>query len=270
MTFQRTEDVLAWYESEERVLSSHFLQTIPWSDIKKYPLDPKFLPVLRYMRDVEKFTEIYVHELRKTPTAQDPVIARFLERWSKEEDLHGELLNRFLVEAGMPQDDAWFVKAKANIPLSYRITSPITTFFTNFFGHDFTAVHMTWGAIQELSTLSGYERLWTLAKHPVLEHILRGIVREEARHALFYWSVADIKLKEKPFRQKLARVLVDKFWTPVGQGAKRKKDTNYVISTLFQGPKGIELMDRRVNQRIEQLPGFMGDKVLTNRIAQIA
>jgi hypothetical protein len=38
---------------------------------------------------------------------------------------------------------------------------------------------MTFGAIHEMSTTQGYRRLIELADHPVLNHILRGIIREE-------------------------------------------------------------------------------------------
>ena len=37
---------------------------------------------------------------------------------------------------------------------------------------DFVAVHMTWGAINELSTLTGYYQLIRRSSHPVLHQML--------------------------------------------------------------------------------------------------
>lgn len=267
MLFEREAEALRWYESEERVLNKGFLDAIPWQDVKRHELKPEFFPVLVYMRDIEKFTSIYFDELSRTPTVKDPAIRDFMERWRTEEDLHGDLLNRFLEEAGYPTTGKWEEEARAKIPKGYRLRSFIKPRITNLFGKHFTAVHMTWGTIQELSTLNGYNRLWQMAKHPVLEHLLRAIVREEARHSFFYWSIARIKLLQSPFRQKLTRFIVDRFWSPVGQGTKLKKDANLVIKTLFAGAEGVKLMDQRVNQQMERLPGLAGLKTVTERIA---
>jgi hypothetical protein len=42
------------------------------------------------------------------------------------------------------------------------------TILTNLVGRKFTATHMTFGAIHEMSTAQGYRRLINLAGHPVL------------------------------------------------------------------------------------------------------
>ena len=270
MLFEREAEALRWYESEERVLNKGFLDTIPWHEMKQHELKPEFLPVLVYMRDIENFTSIYFDQLSRPPTVKDPAIRDFMERWRSEEGLHGDLLNRFLEEAGYPTSGKWEAEARAKIPASYKWRSRLNTRVTNLFGKHFTAVHMTWGAINELSTLNGYNRLWQLAKHPVLEHILRGIVREEARHSFFYWSIARIKLIASPFRQKLTRFIIDRFWSPVGEGTKPKSDSNLVIKTLFAGAEGIRLMDQRVNQQIERLPGLAGLKTVTQRISSVS
>ncbi len=268
--FQDEIDVLKWYQSKPRVLSKDFLNKIPWKDTMKYKLDPKFIPVLVYMRDVEKFTAVYYEELRRTPTAKDPLIRQFMDQWEDEEALHGDLLDRFLNEADFQTSKNWEQEALAKIPKSYTIQSRISTLVTNFFGESFSAVHMTWGAINEYSTMYGYQKLWELAKHPVLEHLLRGIVQEEGRHSLFYWHMANIRLKKSNFRQKLARAVVDNFWAPVGSGAKTESDANQVIKTLFAGNAGVDYMNRLVNSKISELPGFNGFTKVTNRIAETA
>lgn len=268
MLFEHDEDVLAWYEKQERVLTPNFLRTIPWGDVSKHKIATAIIPVLLYMRDIEKYTAVYYDELLHTPTGKDPIIRRFIDRWSVEESLHGDLLNRFLNEAGHETGKNWFEHMKAAVPKPAFIMNRINHLITNCFGKHFTAVHMTWGAINELSTLSGYERLWQLAKHPVLEYLLRNIAREEARHYFFYWSLARIRLAASPFRRQLTRFIIDHFWLPVGEGTKPRRETNLVISTLFRGAEGVAFMDKQVNRRIAELPGLETLTRITQRIAQ--
>jgi hypothetical protein len=109
-----------------------------------------------------------------------------------------------------------------------------------------------------------------MADHPVLEQLLRAVAQEESIHAQFYWNIARLRLEKSEFSQRLARFMIDKFWTPVGQGTKPRSDTNYLIATLFEGDSGVLFFDKMVNQRIEQLPGFAGLKNVTQRIAEIA
>lgn len=270
MHFDSEQDVLHWYESEDRTLTKSFLDQIPWNEVRKHALDPAFIPVITYMRDVEQFTDIYYQQLLRSPTGKDPTIRRFMDRWAHEEVLHAELLNRFLEEAGIPSDPHWAEKAINKIPLSYHVMSRIQSLITNSFGKAFSAVHMTWGAINEYSTMTGYNRLVQLAKHPVLHFILKGIIKEEGRHSFFYWSIARLKLKTSRFRQELSTFIVDKFWGPVGSGAKPENDVNNVITTLFKGKEGVQVMDQMVNRKIEELPGFQGLKTITNRVAAIA
>lgn len=263
-------DLIDWYDNQERVLTKEFLESIPWHEVKHHPIDESFIPVLIYFRDVEKFTDVYFKELSKTPTGREPVVRQFMEKWRHEEDLHGELMNQFLNELGYKTDDNWFEQAKKNIPFSYRFSSVISSGMANLVGSRFTAVHMTWGAINEMTTLNGYKRLWTLAKHPVLEYILKSIAREEANHSFFYWTLAKLKLSKSKFSQEIARYLVDHFWSPVGQGAKRESDTNYVIKKLFDGQEGVNIMENFVTRRVGMLPGFENFKKVTNRIAEVS
>ncbi|HEY5446960.1 MAG TPA: hypothetical protein VIJ87_21350, partial [Pyrinomonadaceae bacterium] len=92
-------------------------------------------------------------------------------------------------------------------------------------------------------------------------------VQEESIHASFYWNIARIKLAEKKFARNLARFVIARFWTPVGQGAKREHETNQVLKTLFKGANGLKDFHRTVTARIERLPGFDGFNGLTERIA---
>lgn len=267
MLFETSREALKWYESEERVLTPAFLRTIKWEDVKNNPLPEEFVPVMRYMRDVERFTGMYYQELMRTPTSRDPAIRQFMDRWATEEPTHSVLLDRFLEEAGYPSEDKWWEKVQAQVPTKYRLMSPLKALLAQGFGEHFSAVHMTWGAINEYSTLTGYQRLWGLAKHPVLEYILRAIAREEARHSFFYWSVARIKLMGSPLRQNLTRFIVNHFWSPVGQGAKHQEDTQLVVKTLFRDTPGVAVLEQQVNRRIRELPGLEDVNIITEKVA---
>lgn len=247
-------------------MSPEFVATIPWGEIRKHPLAPRFLPVLRYMRDIERFTEVYFEELRRTPTGREPAIRRFMEQWNQEEARHGDLLHRFLSEAGCPPEPDWPARARASIPLRYKVESRLTTSLTRFFGKHFSPTHMVWGAINELSTLQGYRRLIELAGHPVLTALLRGIMQEESIHVFFYFNIARLQLQRSPFDRRLARFIVRNYWAPVGTGIKPAEDTKRVVQILFGDESGLKAIEDHVNARLETLPGFSGVKTVTEKI----
>lgn len=269
MTFETNKDVLDWYERQPRTLTREFIGNIAWRDVKNHPLDKKFVPVLLYMRDVEALTDMYYDELRRTPTGKDPIISKFMERWSVEEQTHGELLNRFLNEAGIETGDKWQKQVRRAVSSLYTVNNYLIGWLTNLIGKKFTATHMTFGAIHEMSTTQGYRRLTELADHPVLTEILRGIIKEESAHTHFYRSVARIELQKSEFSQKLSRFIIKHFWTPVGSGAKPKNESNYTIAALFSGEDGLNWIDKNVTQRIQTLPGFDGLTKISDKIRQV-
>ncbi|MBC7796064.1 MAG: acyl-ACP desaturase [Pyrinomonadaceae bacterium] len=266
--FESNVEVLKWYENQEPTLTKEFIDNLPWDEVRNCPISAKLIPVLVYMRDVETLTEIYHQQLLRTPTGKDPIIGKFMERWGTEELVHGELLNRFLSEVGIDISDNWLAETKQAIPFSYKFNTRITTMLTNCVGKNFTAAHMAYGAINELSTLQGYRRLIQIAKHPVLTQILKAIMREESIHVQFYWNVAKIELENSKFSRQITRFIIKNFWVPVGQGAKPVKDANYTISTLFGGEGGAEFVNKHVSRRIQDLPGLHGINIINQRIAE--
>jgi len=258
MLFETNKEVLDWYERQPRSLTKEFIDNIPWDQVKDHPLDERFVRVLLYMRDVEKFTEEYHNHLLRTPTGKDPVISKFMERWGVEETTHGDILNRFLNEAGFHTDENWYEEMKGGLSRVYKTNVWLIGHLANIVGKRFTATHMSFGAINELCTAQGYRRLMTLCDHPVLQNILKGIIREESIHTTFYWSVARLELRKSDLAQKLSRFIIDNFWVPVGQGAKSVADSHFLIGTLFGGKEGLEWVDKTITQRVRQLPGFDG------------
>ncbi len=269
MNFETNKDVLDWYERQPRTLTNEFISNIAWQDVKKYPLDERFIPVMLYMRDVEVLTDMYHAELRRTPTGKDPIISKFMERWGIEEITHGEVINRFLNEAGIETGEQWKEQVRKSVSRVYRANTYLLTTLTNLVGKKFTATHMSFGAIHEMTTGQGYRRLIKLANHPVLTEILTAILREESAHTKFYWSIARLELQKSEFARKVARAIINKFYTPVGQGSRPKAQTEYLIGTLFSGKEGLEWIERTITQKVQTLPGFDGLTKISDQVRRI-
>lgn len=269
MIFESKNDVLQWYEKQPRTLTPEFLAMIPWREVRNFEIPSRLIPVLLYMRDVETLTDMYYRELRRTPTGRDPVISKFMERWGTEELVHGEILNRFLHEAGVEVDESWQAQVQRAVSTFYTVNAYFISSITNLVGSKFTATHMTFGAIHEMTTAQGYRRLAEMANHPVLSMILKAIIREESAHTQFYWSVARLELQHSEFARKVARFAIQHFWNPVGQGSKPKEQTEYTVSTLFGDESGLEKLDKTITKRVQQLPGFADLTRITERMNEI-
>lgn len=265
----RQASILDTYQRKERYLTKEYIQGIEWHNVPKFELQERFFPVVKYMRDIEAFTNIYFEQLLMTPTGKDPIIRQFMDRWLIEEQTHADLLNRFLNEAGIDTPHDWYKQEQSRISKQYFRSHRINHNLTRLFGKRFGAVHMTWGAINELSTLQGYKRLWELAEHPVLEYILKGIAKEESTHIFFYYNVARIKLMESKFSRKLSRFIIEKFWRPVGSGIRPQPDSNYIVQALFSGAHALEAVEMNINKSIMRLPGFGSTTVITDRIKDV-
>ncbi len=124
---------------------------------------------------------------------------------------------------------------------------------------DFCAVHMTWGAINELTTLTAYRRLAAVAGHPVLSDLLDRIVLDESRHFFFYYRQAEIR--QRPAVAKVTRLLVDRFWAPVGSGVQPREELCFLGAYLFSGADGRAAV-RKVDDTIRRLPGFATVRLL--------
>lgn len=269
MVFETTKDVFDWYERQKPVFSKAGIESIRWSEVRDHPLDERFVPVLLYMRDVETLTDMYHREMLRTPTGKDPYIARFMERWNVEEMTHAEVLNRFLNEAGVETGDNWQGQVHAAVSKFYNFNTYLLTSLTNLLGRKFTATHMAFGAIHEMSTALGYRRMDELADHPVLSTILNGIIREESFHTHFYWSVAKLELRQSDAAQRIARFVIKNFYRPVGQGSLPRNRAEYTIRTLFAGEGGLERLHKTVTQRAQVLPGLETLNKVTETIARI-
>jgi hypothetical protein len=227
------------------------LDAIAWSEVAKYPVSADTVRTLTYMQDIESHTIIYLRSLLATRAIDDPEVATFLACWVHEETFHGIALARFLEAAGHPLGPR--ATPHGHEPLLKRLESLATATVSKLWP-DFCAVHMTWGAINELTTLTGYHRLKTVAGHPVLSDLLETIMRDESRHFFFYYRQAEVRLR-RPGAAWAARQLVDHFWAPVGSGVGPPADLAFMARYLFDGDEG-RAAARKVDDTIRRLPGF--------------
>jgi hypothetical protein len=233
------------------------LDDLPWDEVARHPVDADTVRTLRYMQDIESHTIVYERELAKTRVIDDPEISTFLACWLYEETFHGIALRRFLEAAGQPPPPR--AQPWGQEPWGKRLEAAATATVSKAWP-DFCAVHMTWGAINELTTLTGYRRLAAVAGHPVLSDLLDRIVLDESRHFFFYYRQAEIRL-ERPAVATVTRLLVDRFWAPVGSGVQPREELCFLGAYLFSGADG-RAAARKVDDTIRRLPGFATVRLL--------
>ena len=235
------------------------LDGIDFDAFRQQPLDESVLRCLRYMHDVEHHTVCYLRDVLVTDAHRDPDITAFLTFWVFEEFWHGEALGKVL-EAHREPGSHERVRATRQRVGRHDKLMPIYTMVANRMTRHVPAVHMAWGAINELTTLTGYRRLADLVDHPILHELLDRIVRDESRHFYFYYKQAAQRL-ERPLTARVARALVERFWAPVGSGVQPATETRFLARYLFTGGDG-RAAARKVDATIRELPGFGGVPLL--------
>jgi rubrerythrin len=216
------------------------------------PLDSEALFCLGYMMDIESHTIIYLRELLATRVAEDASITAFLSCWAYEEFFHSKVLRRLLEVYGVKVDDERFAglrRRKAGDHLQMGIARMLARITRHF-----SAVHMTWGAINELSTLMGYRALIARSANPLVARVLSRIIKDERRHYAFYFNQARMRLRPRP-AQILTSLIVRKFWSPVGSPVRGNADAARLCGYLFGDEEGPQRI-RRLDSAIARLPGL--------------
>jgi rubrerythrin len=222
-----------------------------WSDPGPR-LDDDAIFCLGYMMDIESHTIIYLRELLSTSVVEDASITAFLACWAYEEFFHSMTLKRLLESQGVSIDDQRFADLRRRKPadvLQLRLGA-IASRMTRHF----PAIHMTWGAINELSTLTGYQALIARANHPLVTSVLSRIIKDERRHFSFYFNQARARLRPRA-AQILTSFAVRRFWRPVGSPVRGGPDALRVCAYLFGDRAGAE-RPAHVDSTIARLPGL--------------
>ena len=244
---------------------------LEWADLdlgeafERQPLDTDTLRCLRYMHDVEFHTVCYLRDLLLTPAHDDPEVTAFLSFWVYEEFWHGEAIAEILAAHAERAGLARIGQLRHSLGLRNRLGPMVTMAAGGILGEAFIALHMTWGAINEWTTQAGYARLARLAGHPVLSELLGRIMRQEGRHIDFYASQAERRLGDRRRAQRITRFALQRFWHPVGSGVMPAEETRFLARYLFGGDEGRETA-RRIDRRIDRLPGLDGLHLLENQL----
>jgi len=232
-------------------------------------LDADVLRCLRYMHDIELHTVCYLRDLLVTSAHRDPEITTFLTFWSYEEYWHGEAIATVLRAHGEPAGAAR-VRQLRRTRRAAEATKPFVHGLASMaVGPSMTAVHMTWGAINEWTTQAGYARLAQRCDHPVLAEMLRRIMKQEGRHIDFYAAQATKRLSNNRRAQWLTRQALSRFWAPVGSDVMPEPEVRHLISYLFGGDDG-KAMAARIDRRIDSLPGLAGLDLIENARLSLA
>src|ERR1700688_1145087 len=120
---------------------------------------------IAYMMDIESHTIVYLRDLLSTRVVRDIEVTTFLSCWAYEEFFHSLLLRRFLATQDVAIDDRRFADLRSKTSLADRFIRPGIAILSRLTRH-FPAVHMTFGAINEISTLTGYNALIRATENP--------------------------------------------------------------------------------------------------------
>ncbi len=238
---------------------------VAWDEVTGHPLSRGDLFCLHYMMDIENHVPLYLSHLLVTRACMDPILTAFLACWNYEELWHGENLGRLLNLYGIEFDtQERIANVRANLGFQNSV-SILSTMTGSWLLKDFSAVYLTIGAINELSTLTGYGALIRKSGHPVLKDLLGRIIKDERRHFAFYYNSAREWLSGNARAQKVDRWMLDRVWVPVGQGVKKQEEVDALALYLFDDEQGEEEL-LELDAKIGKLPGLAGIKLMSKAL----
>jgi hypothetical protein len=250
------------YKEESKKLD---VAGIQWDEVARHPLSNGDLFCLHYMMDIENHVPLYLSHLLVTRACMDPILTAFLACWNYEELWHGEYLGKLLNLYGIEFDtQERIANVRANLGFQNSM-SILSTMAGSWLFKDFSAVYLTIGAINELSTLTGYGALIRKSKHPVLADLLSRIIKDERRHFAFYYNSSKEWLSDNVGAQRLDRFMIDRIWVPVGQGVKTQEEVDALGLYLFDDEQG-EAELQALDEKIGKLPGMAGVKLMSRAL----
>ncbi|HEV2414670.1 MAG TPA: ferritin-like domain-containing protein, partial [Candidatus Dormibacteraeota bacterium] len=195
----------------------------------------------------------------------DPILTAFLACWNYEELWHGENIGKLLNLYGIEFDtQERIAHVRANLGFQNSL-SILTTMAGSWALKNFSAVYLSIGAINELSTATAYGALIRKSGHAVLKDLISRIIKDERRHFAFYYNSAKEWLGDNVRAQKLDRWMLNRYWVPVGVGVKKQEEVDALALYLFDDDQGEqELLD--IDEKIGRLPGLAGIKLMSKAL----
>jgi hypothetical protein len=236
------------------------LSDIEWDGVARYPLPQGAIDAMYYMMDIETHTVIYLSELLVSKACMDPVITSFLSIWVYEEMYHGEAFSQFLRCYGLEVSE----ERPRQVRLSegfHRVSSVMAVLFGSYLAPFFPAIYLTIGAVNEMTTLTGYQQLSKHAGHPILTQILERIIKQERVHFAFYRSHAERLLESSALARSAVRHVMQRRFRAVGEGVKTAAEVDALAMFLFDGPDGRQAT-QRIDAAAQALPGLEGVNLL--------
>jgi hypothetical protein len=211
------------------------------------PLPPEARFQLVYAAQVEWGTEGTFASL---DVSNDPIVGRFLDIWLAQEMAHAALLVRYLRTHGESVHPLHRTRTQRFAAQRGRWINQAAV---RILGADFFAVHMTWGAVNELTTLRFYSLLRRRSADPVLQTLLSDVIAQEAVHFAFYFQMAAELLHDNRRAQRITRWVLSRCWSPVGVGLRSRQDADRLMHGLF-ATEPAEI--RGIDARVGRLPGL--------------
>ena len=245
------------------------LSGVAWDRVRERSVSEDEARCLAYMMDIESHTAIFLRDLLATKAADEPDVTAFLSCWVYEELWHGEAFSRFLGEAGwelapdgerVESDTVYPSRTRRNLWIRQRLggrgqLKHLGTLLGSSLFDDFVALHMAWGAANELSTLTSYHRLIAKTEHPQLVALLEAVIKDERRHFAFYRAQARMRLGRSRSARRITRWAMDHLWAIVGTGVRPQSETDFVVVHLF-GDDGGATATREMDRTLAELPGL--------------
>ena len=233
---------------------------LDWGLAKQHGLTAREVECLSYFADIESQTVFYFFEASRTKVGRSPEMLTFLTMWNYEEFFHSHAITRLLRESGV--DVAAAGARSAEVRGTARAKATVEDWFQRGLAQLapelFHNLWMTWGATQELLTTQAYEEIAAMTKNPVCAELCRRIAKQERRHFAYYYNSAREQLEAtSPRGRQAVRWMVEKLWSPVGNGVKTPVEAAALAQRLF--PNGrFEQVLHYIDKRVSALPGMEG------------
>ncbi|HEX4490176.1 MAG TPA: ferritin-like domain-containing protein [Acidimicrobiia bacterium] len=230
-----------------------------WAAATRTPVRDDELFELTFAAQVEWATEGTYLSLAVT---KDVETRRFLDVWLTQERMHAVLLRKFLSEHGV------YVEPRHRTPrqrLAARRGRWVNGFAVRVLGRRFTAVHMSWGAINELTTLRLYSLIREHTGNELLRDLLADVIRQESAHYAYYRSAATRELERSRVSRVVTRWLLGHAWDVVGSGLQPPAEiTRLMRAACAMQPDLVAQLDAT----IERLPGLEGLALVRRALAK--